>query len=81
MGAGSTAFDILVALFLFTFFVPIFPDTLVSVSIFGVSASVSIDASLSFFVNRFIYGAHVAVYGISAPVGVGSGYNIACHIS
>jgi len=74
---------VVVVLFLFAFFVPIFPDTTASASLFGTSVSVTTNASLTFLVFRCgsFYGTHdtTSLGGVvSSSVPVGSGYTFKC---
>jgi hypothetical protein len=74
---------VVVVLFLFAFFVPIFPDTTASASLFGTSVSVTTNASLTFLAFRCgsFYGTHdTASLGgvVSSSVPVGSGYTFKC---
>ena len=83
MGAGTKIGIVVVVLFLFAFFVPIFPDTTSSASLFGVSVSVTANASLTFLMFRCgaFYGTHVSgsLGGVaSGSVPVGRGYTFKC---
>ncbi|MGP8057040.1 MAG: hypothetical protein ACLP9K_05530 [Nitrososphaerales archaeon] len=83
MNAGTKVGIVVVVLFLFAFFVPIFPDTTASASLFGVNVSVTTNASLTFlaFQCGSFYGTHVTGSlggGVSGSVPVGSGYTFKC---
>jgi len=81
--AGTKLGIVVVVLFLFAFFVPIFPDTTASASLFGASVSVTTNASLTFLVFQCgsFYGTHVSTSlggGVSGSTPVGSGYTFKC---
>jgi len=83
LNAGTKVGIVVVVLFLFAFFVPIFPDTTASASLFGVNVSVTTNASLTFLVFQCgsFYGTHVTGSlggGVSGSVPVGSGYTFKC---
>ena len=79
MNAGAKVSIVVVVLFLFAFFVPIFPDTTSSASLFGVSVSVTTNASLTFlaFQCGAFYGTHMSS-SLGGSVPVGSGYTFKC---
>jgi hypothetical protein len=77
--AGTAVGAVVVLLVLFVFLVPIFPDTTSSVSLFGTSISVTLNASLSFLI------AHCGSYdgarlssSFAGSISVGSGYTLKC---
>jgi len=82
LGAGTKIGVVVVVLFLFAFFVPIFPDTTSSASLFGANVSVTTNASLTFLMFQCgsFYGTHLSgsVGGVSSSVPVGSGYTFKC---
>jgi len=83
LGAGTKIGIVVLVLFLFAFFVPIFPDTTSSASLFGVSMSVTTNASLTFLMFQYgsFYGTHVSgsLGGVvSSSVPVGKGYTFKC---
>lgn len=79
MNAGTKIGIVVVALFLFVFFVPIFPDTTASASLFGANVSVTTNASLTFLMFQCgsFYGTHVSS-SLGGSVPVGSGYTFKC---
>lgn len=83
LNAGTKVGIVVVVLFLFAFFVPVFPDTTSSASLFGVSVSVTTNASLTFLMFQCgsFYGTHVTGSlggSVSGSVPVGSGYTFKC---
>jgi hypothetical protein len=83
LGAGTKIGIVVVVLFLFAFFVPIFPDTTSSASLFGANVSVTTNASLTFLISQCgsFYGTHMSgsLGGvISGSVPVGKGYTFKC---
>ena len=83
LGAGTIVGIVAVALFLFAFLVPVFPDTTASASLFGTSVSVTTSASLTFLIFKCgsFYNTHdtTSLGGVvSSSVPVGSGYTFKC---
>lgn len=80
---GTKVGIVVVVLFLFAFFVPIFSDTTASASLFGSSVSVTTNASLTFLMFQCgsFYGTHVSTSlggFVSRSVPVGTGYTFKC---
>jgi len=85
MKAAGLAGIVIIVIILFALFVPVFPATSNSGTIFGVNYGVHADVSLSFLVSHCgaFVNAHstASLGGITITHKMSNGYNFACNFS